>query len=522
MIALVVLVSVAVVVAGFFVWLRWFRPFSIAELEAILKSCPVPGDLCTLEPGRTITVEGTVTRLRLTNTSLGPHTAVWLDQGNLPIMYRGDVRARFPEGHPVTLPLLIQTFRYNDIEFRGADGYPFPAAALTVGVLFAAVSRVAGIGLLPATVGPDSLTVRVASHRGEAFPLSLFRLSLVDVQGPLYIGESGYLTTTTRDEIEGWTPTGNGTSPLGWLSFTDVGGNGLLDIGDEITIRGHRTPSPLDFDSRMLLVNNMTGILFGVHYWYETSEGMMSYADATDLVQDPWITWGPESFTTGPPESVDRFQAVVVSGAGDPIQNWSYVIRDAVGQSLAAGSLAPGLFLSSAGLNGTIGDRDGDGALSVGDGLEIRGGVPRTRYSMEFALGGVLVGDLHWAVGYGEYTGAYPLAGFSNPTRLNTTALESDVRVTGGFPMEEARNFTLALFEGGSRVLSVDLSQGVSATASGITLTFLGGGDPLLLDPGDRVHLEGLRPGMAYTVEVLYHVPYPTHLAVSGSWSFTN
>ena len=127
-----------------------------------------------------------------------------------------------------------------------------------------------------------------------------------------------------------------------------------------------------------------------------------------------------------------------------------------------------------------------------------------------------------WASGGTVSVVRVPLAGFSIPTRLNTTAIESDVRVTGGFPMEEARNFTLALFEGGSRVLSVDLSQGLSATASGITLTFLGGGDPLLLDPGDRVHLEGLRPGMAYTVEVLYHVPYPTHLAVSGSWSFTN
>jgi len=522
-VAVSVVLAIVLVTAGYIVWLGWFRPYTIRELDNMMAQCPTYGDLCRLEPGTTITLAGTVARLRIVNMSLGPHTGVWLDAGSLPLMFPGDVRSRFTVGASVSLPLAIQTFRYNGFEFRGADVYPYPGLPMTFPFIIAAVSQASGLLLEPAGGGPDAIHLRIAAHRGEAFPLYLFRLYLVDVQGSLYVGESGHLGGPPRNVVEEWTLTENGTSPQGWLSFRDVAGNGLLDIGDEITVRGSRTASPVDFDSRLLLVNDMSGILAGVYYWYETSLGLMSYTDfgaSTDFwgqTAQGGVAWGPESFTTGPPETVDRFRVIAAAGS-DPISEWRYRLTDESGGVSLQGSTAVGQFLASGTMTGAIEDLDGDGAFSAGDRLEIRGGVPRTmyRFALSTPIGAAV--SMTWQSGFGVVTGRFPFVTFSNETRLNATSIEAEARVAGGFPSEEARNFSLRVREAGVQVLVLDPASGTSASGSGITLTYVRGGDPALFDAGDRLRLEGLRPGLAYSVDIL-HVP---RSGTSGTWTFTN
>jgi len=485
----------------------------------MMEACPQRADLCRLDPGTTITLAGTVAQARILNTSLGPYTAVWLDRGPTPLMYLGDVRSRFVVGAGVSLPLAIKLFRYNGLELRAADEYPYPGLPLSVANVLASISWIAGVGLEASGGGPDAITVRVATHRGEAFPLALFRLSLVGVRGPLYVGESGYLDGgPPRDEIEGWTPTGNGTSPQGWLSFVDAAGNGLLDIGDRITIRGVRPASPLDLDSRLLIVSGpsgvLQGILAGLYYWYGTSRGMLSFFD--DATPPSWVTWGPESFTPGPPEAVDRFQVIASGRTSGPFTSWRYLLSDDHGETLSQGPIAPGPFLAF-GLAGTLEDRDGNGAFSLGDRLVVRGGTPRETYHFQFVHENTSLGFLDWRSGFGMFTGRFPLVAFSNVTRLNATSIEAQARVAGGFPFEESRNFTLRLREGGTPLLTLNPTA-VSTSVSGITMTYLGGGDPTLFDAGDRIRLDGLRPGLAYTVEV-FHEP---RSATSGVWTFTN
>ena len=516
----VALVAVAVLLAGFAAWWVWLRPYSIAELEAMMHDCEPGYSLCRFQPGQTILLRGAVHRIQLSNTSLGPVTDVFLDESTLPVVFRGDLRSQFRVGLEATIPLAIRPYRYNGIEYLGADEFPIPAVTRGIAVVIAAVGRVAGLGFLPVGGPPDALALRLATHRGEAFPLGLFRFSVVDVQGPIYVGESGYLGGDIRDEVEGWTPAGNGSSPLGHMSFVDVAGNGRFDIGDRITIRPNGTSSPRDIDSRMLVVNDNTGILLGFSYWYETSEGIPYPEDLSDFGEFAYQVWSPHSFLLGPPENVSRLELTAAGGEALRPADESFVLRNNLGQIRAEGTLAADPFLSADGMTGRFLDLDGDGFVSQGDRLEFRGGSADGYYTLDLHDSCCILAYVAWRPGRGAYTGNHPLVGFSNETRLNATALEVDVRLEGGYPWEEIRNFTLGLFEGDAPVLGLDLRVASRASGGGYTLSFFSGGDPAGLDAGDRVRVEGLRPGLSYSVRVRW-TGYGTN-RICGTWPVSN
>ena len=519
----VIVLAILIALAGFAVWWVFFKPYTIAQLDAMARECVPTGSLCQIPEGRTIYVAGTVTRLDLVNVSTGVRTAVFLDGGG-PLLFAGDRRSQFAVGQSTTVPLLIRVYRYNGIEYRSADEYPLLPLAIQTSVIFSAISRVAGITFLPVSSGPDTLTLEVAAHRGEAFLLSYFRFCLIDVQGPLFLAESGYTDGCAgRDEVDGWTPGGNGSSPSGRMAFSDLAGNGLLDVRDRITVSGTPTGSPYDLDSKFLAVNNASsGILQGFSYFFETSAGIAYYPDPLAVNPGTLQMWTPGNFALGPPENIDRFGLTVARGPAPALGNMSYLLRDELGAVFSQGRFAAGTFFTSGGMTGTYDDADGDDHASVGDRLEFRGGQTNGHYTLQIQSGsGLLIDQLQWRSGRGAYTGNFPLVAFQAMTRVNATTVEADPVLAGGFPWEETANFTLELRQGTSLVVSLDLRTATNGTSSGQTLRFLSGGDPTHLDAGDRIRAEGLLTGVTYNVRVLYTPPGPSP-RLSGTWTIPN
>ena len=520
--AYVVVLAVLIALAGFAAWWVWFKPYTIAQLDEMARECVPEPSLCQIPAGRTIYVAGTVTRLDLVNVSTGIRTAVFLDGGG-PLLLAGDQRSKFAVGQSTTLPLLIRTYHYNGLEYLSADEYVLPPAALEISLVFAAVSRVAGITFLPASSGPDALTLAVAAHRGEAFPLSYFRFCLIDVQGPFYLAESGRLNGCTgQDEVDGWTPGGNSSSPAGRMIFSDLAGNGRLDVGDRITISPTRTASPYDMDSKFLAVNNASsGILMGFAYWFETSAGMTYYPDPLAVNPATLQMWTPGNFTLGPPENIDRFTLTVARGRSPALGNMSYILRDDFGGVFAQGPIAAGTFVTAGGMTGAYMDADGDGLASVGDRLEFRGGQTSAHYTLQILSESSIIDQLQWRSGRGAYTGNFPLVAFQAMTRVNATTVEANPVLAGGFPWEDTANFTLELHRGTSLLVSVDLRTATNGTSLGQILRFTSGGDPTHLDAGDRVRAAGLLAGLTYVVRILYTSPgFAPRL--SGTWTIPN
>ncbi len=516
----VVVLVVLVALAGFAVWWVYFKPYTIEQLFGMARDCQPDSSLCQFSPGQTVYVAGTVTRIRLVDVSTGPHTELTLD-GSGVLLFAGDRRTQFAVGTSTTIPLVIRAYRYNGIEYRSADEFALVPTALAFSSVMMAISRVSGITFLPASTGPGAVTLEVAAHKGEAFPLSRFRFCLIDVQGPLFLGESGSLGCEGRDEIDTWTPTGNGSSPGGRMAFVDLAGNGRLDVGDRITITARPASAPYDLDSEMLAVNNMTsGILGGLFYWFETTAGMVYYPDPLSVTPTVLEMWSPLPFVMGPPD-VDPFQLVVAQGISPALGNLSYVARDQAGNLFAQGTVAAGTFLSAGGMTGRYDDRDGDGHASLGDRLEFLNGQPDAHYTFQLVSDSTLVAQLDWVSGRGAYTGSFPLVAFPSVTQIDAATLEASVVLAGGYPWEEVANFTLELREGATLLVSVDLRTATNGTAGGQTLRFVAGGDPTHLDAGDVIRVEGLRTGVQYTVRVL-HTPYTGLMRVCGEWAISN
>ena len=93
----VMVLAIRIALAGFAVWWVFFKPYTIAQLDAMARECVPTGSLCQIPEGRTIYVAGTVTRLDLVNVSTGVRTAVFLDGGG-PLLFAGDRRAQFAVG----------------------------------------------------------------------------------------------------------------------------------------------------------------------------------------------------------------------------------------------------------------------------------------------------------------------------------------------------------------------------------------------------------------------------------------
>lgn len=521
--AYVVVLVVLISLAGFAVWWVWFKPYTIAQLNDMARECAPTTSLCRFSPGQTIYVAGTVTRIDVVDVSTGPHTAVYLDDSGASLLFPGDRRPQFAVGQSTTVPLAIRAYTYNGVEYRSADEYPLVPSGLSASFIFSAISRVMGITFLPVSTGPDALTLEVAAHRGEAFPLPLFRFCLIDVQGPFYLGESAHTEGCTgQDWVDAWTPGGNESSPTGRMAFSDTAGNGLLDVGDRITITAHPTASPYALDSELLAVNNAsTGILQGLYYWFETSAGVVYYPDPLAVNPAVLQMWSPRGFALGPPEDVDVFELTVAHGPSPAIGDMSYVVRDEAGTLFAQGAFATGPFFTSGGMTGAFEDADGDGQASVGDRLEFRGGQPSAHYTFQFLYQSAFIEQVQWRSGRGAYTGHYPLVAFQGTARVNATTWQTGPVLAGGFPWEETANFTLELWQGSSRVVSVDLRTETNGTFLGQTLRFLLGGDPTHLDAGDTIRAEGLQTGVAYVVRILYTLPRFGPLQ-SGSWTISN
>ncbi len=532
-VVLVIIVAAVVVAAGFDVWWEFIRPRTIAEVFAFDH----------FQPGTSVTVQGTITRIYRENTTYGPMVALQLDNytgcnatgltaGLETGQVFGDPNATYSIGQMFQTTLHFQSYTINGDPAVWAPelACPLPSGFASLRSTMDAVSTLMGILLVyNRTEAGGWQDYRVLTRNAEAYSLNVLPVTL-ERCGRIVGNTARFPPGTSLDSAASWdvlrailyyeaagggpsifapladrmTSLRDGTSVNGTLRFIDANADGKLDDGDRLNIRLPPTASATSWDTYLLQI----GVPFGMNGTYVASEhilinGPEGPLEALPSSELPMLDLAYVGTQPGPPLQTTVQVASVRIGPPIPLADARYSL---------AGQTASGGFLSLSGnltsLPTTTGngatlsfsDSNGDNLLDAGDRFTVTGVANQTDLTLYLfgPQGGG--GTVSWIAGYGTILGrvwppTFTVQG-SGPWTLRVAvpmwspelAFNRTVRVT--------------LMENYQAVLTnVSLANGTLGTFANGSLSFTDADGDGYLSTGDYFTLSGTAPNR-YEVDI--------------------
>lgn len=529
---LVLAVAAIVVVAGFVVWWEFVRPRSIAEVFAFDH----------FQPGTTVIVQGTITRIYWENTTYGPRVALQLDgrrecsatdlvTGPAAGQVFGDPSVTYSIGQPFQTTLHFQSYTINGDPAVTAPelACPFPSGFTALRSLADSVSRIQGILLVynGSDVGGWQ-EYRVFTRNGDAYnlsalPVTLQRSDRLVGTTPRFPAGTALDSTTSWDVlltvlmygavgeapsllypvIDRMASMLDGSSANGSLRFIDANANRMLDNGDRLDVRLPPTASSTSWETYLLRI----GMPFDSNWSYVASEHILLNGPAGPLEvlpssELPMVDLAYAGTRSGPPLESSVQVASIRIGRPLPLAAVRYALsaRTVGSHSSIMGNLTSLPETTVDGVTLSFNDTNGDNLLDAGDRFTVAGAANQTHLNLFVfgpAGGG---GEIDWIVGFGPIWRSVPFPTFTIQGS-GPWLIQADVP---SWSPELALNRTVraTLYENYSAVVTnMTLADGTPATFAGGSLTFTDADRDGYLSTGDYFTLRG-NPGARYRLEV--------------------
>lgn len=522
-VVLVLAVGVVVVAAGFVVYWEFIRPRTIAEVFAFEH----------FQPGTSVAVQGTITRIYRENTTYGTQVSLQLDHyagcdatgltsGLETGEVLGDPNATYSIGQAFQTTLHFQSYTINGDPAVWAPelACPFPSGFASLRSTMDVVSRFMGILLV--YNGSESggwQDYRVYAHNGEAYNPSAVGLTLERCDR--IVGDTtrfppgssldsaaswDVLRAILTYEIAGGGPSAfsplademtslrNGTSLNGTLRFVDTNADRMLDNGDILGIRLPPTTSATAWKTYLLQIGTSSGLnssyVGGEHIIIDGPQGPLEALLSSEL---PMVDLAYAGTQTGPPLQTTVQVASVRIGPPLPLGAIRYSLS---GQTAGGGYFELSGNVSSLpsttanGVTLSLSDSNSDGLLDAGDRLTVIGAANQTSLDL-FLIGPEGGGGMiQWIAGFGPTLGSVRAPTF---TLQGSGPWTIRVGVPSWSP-ELAFNRTLraTLLENGQAVVTnVSLANGTLGTFANGCLNFTDADGDGYLSTGDYFSLSG-------------------------------
>ncbi len=529
-VVLVIIVAAVVVTAGFVVWWEFIRPRTIAEVYAFDH----------FQPGTSVTVQGTITRIDRENTSYGPKVTLQLDgytgcnttltPGLGTGQVFGDPNATYTIGQTFQTTLHFQSYTINGDAAVSAPelACPLPGLFAAIGNVFDTISRIRGILLVYNASEPGGWQdYRIFTRNGEAYNLSVLPVSLaksVPYQGNnptlpagssvdsmarwglllalQYIGATGGAANSEFPIVDRMSSLRDGTSVNGSLRFIDANGDGKLDDGDRLDVRLPPTTANA-WDTYLLQVGDLGGLnatyAATEHFVLQGPEGPL---DPLLSSQRAMVDLAYNGTQPGPPlQSTVRVASVPI-GPARPLSaiRYSLVLNRPTSFSNLSGTLASLPATTATGVTFSFSDTNADNLLDAGDRFTVTGAANQTGLLLFLFDPDGGIGELNWIVGYGAPVYGLP---YTTLTVRGSGPWTIGADVASWSP-DTALNGTLraTLLENGNAVLTnASLVNGTVGTFANGSLSFTDADGDGYLSTGDYFTLSG-NPADRYELDL--------------------
>ncbi len=525
--ALVLLVAVALVAAGFVVYWVFVRPRTIAEVFAFDH----------FVAGTSVAVQGTITGIYRANTSSGPKVSLQLDNfsgcdvSDLLLVVPagqvwGDPNATYSVGQTFQTTLHFQSYTINGDPAVWAPelACPFPLGLTAIQLVDDTVSWFLGLRLVYNATEPGGwLDYWVFTPNEFRYNLSVLPVTL-RTTAPVPKGNPVFPTGSAVDSAHRWTTLAgieyigsagssnvfpivdqmmslaDGTSANGSLRFVDENGDHMLDDGDRLDVRIPPTTAGNSWNSYLVQIG---GVFFGNATYAAVQHLILNGPDGPlepGFVGQPLtadLAWAGDQ--PGPPIQSSLRVTSIPFGTPPSTSSVTYQLDDFQGNHVFSGNLTDLPRMAATGLTFAYTDANADGRFDTGDLLTLTGAANQSDYRISLWSGGPAFGIASWIIGYGiplpTPSATFTVQG-SDPWKItaNVSAWSPELALD--------RTLRATLTENGNVVVAnASLATGTIGTFANGTLSFADADGDGYLSAGDYFTLTG-DPTASYKLQV--------------------